>query len=589
MPRNLSNHIKLRFKGFDKRQLSLSIRQQLFIFSVLINFLFIPLGIASPNEGSRYLLTKTIVINNSFSWPANWANNSTGYWFFPDFGINQGYISDLAPGLSFILVPFYILGKILYGILGGPVISSNAYYSQFDSFIIYFLKIMLVFLAGYTTVKLFDLLNLLSPNKIQNIIITIIASFGTLFFLYTPTLLPTLLTGFLYISIIFYLIKFDTDGKKSDLVLAGIFSGFAVVVEYGSLVMIPWFIWYLLSKELIISKKIRYKDLFLYVGTFILGILPFFVYNFYLSGNPLQTGYSFSHWFSQINFYFNIVSGLIVLFFDINKGLFIFNPILLLACFGFLNRSYFKVHAREVILVVMPCIAFIIFYAKNFDPTGGTIVGPRYIIPLIPILAIGLQGWFLFKNKILICLNSFFIFISFLNTILTVLGIGIFPSNNEINPIYSDSIPNILKMKFNPILFKTNLLLCILISIFIIAAIIILNYNQYIIFINYLIKKPFSELQFVSVQDEIHISETTSLLNSQQQKTLLFSTLWLFILFLIGFFVFGIEFLSRGYYPNVQLNGLSDTSLIELLIILSSLLTINEYSSFNLKKFIKGG
>ncbi len=126
MPRNLSNHIKLRFKGFDKRQLSLSIRQQLFIFSVLINFLFIPLGIASPNEGSRYLLTKTIVINNSFSWPANWANNSTGYWFFPDFGINQGYISDLAPGLSFILVPFYILGKILYGILGGPVISSNA-------------------------------------------------------------------------------------------------------------------------------------------------------------------------------------------------------------------------------------------------------------------------------------------------------------------------------------------------------------------------------------------------------------------------------------------------------------------------------
>ena len=575
-------------KIFEKRQISFSVRQQLFFFSSLINFLFIPLGIASPNEGSRYLLAKTIAENNSFSWPFNWVNQTIGFWFVPDFGIYQGFISDKAPGFSFVLVPFYLIGKILYLLLAGPYPIDSRLFNPYDEFIIYFLKLVLIVLAGYTTVRLYDLLNLITSNKKQNLVITILSTFATLFFLYTPSLFPSLLTGFLYLAIIYHLIKYDRECKLSDLIVAGVFSGYAVIVEYGTLVMLPWFLWYLLSKDLFISKKIRWKELLVYLGTSFIGIMPLFLYNMYFSGNPFQTAYFYSYWASQINFFHNLINGLSVLLFDVNKGLFIFNPILFLACLGFLNPRYYRRIIREVLLIVLPVCSFIVFYAKNFDPTGGAAVGPRYIIPIIPLMIIGLQGWFDIRNRFTFFLNSVMSFISFRNTILAVLEIGVNPGSMKENPIYSLAIPKFLNMHFNPILLRTNITLFWSLLIGIIAAIIILNFKQSFILFRYLFKNPNSNSSSINNDSLINESQSDIIITENQRKNIIYSSLWLFITFLIVFLTIGIQFLSRSSYPYQNWNQISDLAVIEICLILGGLATVWEYSSFNLKSFIRG-
>lgn len=578
----------LSLKALNKRQFVLSTRMQLFIFSFLINLLVIPLGIASPNGGGRYLLTKTIVENNSFSWPATWLNSQSGFWFFPDFGINNGFISDKAPGLSFLLVPVFIVVKILYILFHGQAVTNATSYNNFDAFAIYFIRVFLVLVAAATAVRMYDLLNLLSERKNVNIGIVLITSFGTLFFLYTPSLFPSLITGSLYILIVYHLIAFDKNKKYSDLLVAGILSGFAVVVEYGTLLMIPWFAWYIFSYELIFHKKFMYKELVLYGITVLIGILPLFIYNVILSGNPLQTSYYFSHWITQINFYNGIAYGLWILLFNFNKGLFILSPVLILGCLGFANPRYYKKHIREVLLIALPCIVFMIFYAKNFDPSGGTDVGPRYIIPLIPLLAIGLQGWFLIRNRFASIVNSILIFISFRNAILLVLGIGVFPLSSILNPVYGLAIPQFIANSFNPILPKQDELLFVTSLLVISITIIVFNYDRASQIKKWMFSARHSTSQSLETNDATEASTNASLIPSRDIKILAISTLWLFNVFLLFFITIGVQYLSRGSYPNINLGSKSDYALLQIIVILSALWSIKEYTHFNIKQFIKG-
>ena len=566
----------LYLKTFDKRQFLHSTRFQLFLFTFIINFLFISTGLASPNEGSRYLLTKTISENNSFSWPSSWVNNQTGYWFFPDFGINQGFISDKAPGLSFLLVPVYLLGKIFYMLLFHTGNTNLNAYSTFDDVIIYLLKIFLVLMASVLAVKLFDLLELLHENKKQNLLIVSIASLGSLFFLYTPTLFPSVVSTFLYVFIIYHLICFNRYDYKSDLLIAGILTGFSVVVEYGSLVMIIWFLWYLSSKDLIQNKRVPLKKLSFFLGFSFVGVLPLFFYNYVLSGNPFLTSYIFSYWVNKIEFYHELLSGLVILLFDTDRGLFILNPILFLACIGFFVPKYFKNNFQEIILITFPCLSFIIFYAKNFDPTGGMAVGPRYIIALIPLLIIGLQGWFTLSKMYAKIISVFFICISVFNSALLALTVGVFPKQGNSNPVLIEAIPNIFNGYFKPFIASLNIILFLVLVLLTGLLVILLNRAFFIQYIKKIKENPVHEQKDLNYSNNIPVQQP----HSSNEKTLnltIIGTLWLFSIFSFIFLFFGTRLLSREFYLSSKTVDITDIAFVLVFIAISILITVKTY------------
>lgn len=587
VPENRHNSIReflLYLKTFDKRQFFLSTRFQLFLFTFFINFLFISTGLASPNEGSRYLLTKTISENSSFSWPSTWLNNPLGYWFYPDFGINNGFISDKAPGLSFLLVPIYLLAKILYIFLFQSSDTNLAKYTSFDGFIIYVLKIFIVLLASVLAVKLFDLLELLHNNKKQNLLITGITSLGSLFFVYTATLFPALITALLYIYIIYHLIMFDRFGFQSDLLIAGILTGFSVVVEYGSVVMIIWFMWYFSSKDILSNRKLPFKKILMFLIYAFIGVLPLFLYNFFLTGNPLLTSYNFSYWINKIQFYHNIIGGLAILLIDSSRGLFIMNPIIFLACIGFFIPNYFKSNYRENILIFFSSLSFIVFYAKNFDPTGGMAVGPRYIIALIPLLIIGLQGWLTLDKIYFKIISILLIFITVFNSVILSLTVGTFPKYSNTNPVLAEAIPNFFNGSFKPFMANLNSLLFFFVLVLIFIAFVIINRKD----LSELFKNRFGKELFIKKVDEredkmpSENNNSNPITNDIEQH--IKGTLWLFTIFLILFLFVGTIVLSRENYLTLKTsNSYTDIAVVLAFVTCSLLISFKSY--LHIQKF----
>ncbi|MCX7015575.1 MAG: hypothetical protein NTW86_23985, partial [Candidatus Sumerlaeota bacterium] len=69
------------------------------------------------------------------------------------------------------------------------------------------------------------------------------------------------------------------------------------------------------------------------------------------------------------------------------KSLFVFSPILLLSLAGF--PSFARRHRRPALLALAFSAVFLILYSKWFLWTGGTCWGPRFLLPLIPLLWVG--------------------------------------------------------------------------------------------------------------------------------------------------------------------------------------------------------
>ena len=88
--------------------LTRDIRTRLF-FSVLIVYVYFINGFNSVNEGSHFALTLAIVEDRSFRINKYmfWTGGADYSEYPPG---SRNYYSDKAPGLSFLGIPFYLLG-----------------------------------------------------------------------------------------------------------------------------------------------------------------------------------------------------------------------------------------------------------------------------------------------------------------------------------------------------------------------------------------------------------------------------------------------------------------------------------------------
>lgn len=85
------------------------------------------------------------------------------------------------------------------------------------------------------------------------------------------------------------------------------------------------------------------------------------------------------------------VNGVRIVFFSIDKGLFVYSPIFILALFGiYTSRKKIGLELSIMFSIVL-CTIFV--YTSFGDPWGGWAYGPRYLIPIMPVLAILISLW----------------------------------------------------------------------------------------------------------------------------------------------------------------------------------------------------
>jgi hypothetical protein len=352
----------------------------------------------SPERG-RFALTYSLVENHSFSFTPDLARFAS-----PDVGFYHGkYVSLFAPGVSFIIIPGYILGKMVG-------------FSQVGSFaVIALFALMNVFLIRAIVVKL-------GMHQLVGLIAGLTFLFATPAFPYAVTLYQHHISTFLILSAIYLLIRFNSFWS---LVLIWILCGLSVSVDYPNFFMMLPIGIAALGKIFTtknegnrIALKISLPRLFS-IAAIVIPMVFFFWFNFASYGNPLQLAGTVDRALavnangtpqlestavlqrlkvsgqpailpqkSALGSFNNrlIMQGFYIHFLSPDRGMLVYTPIMFFGFAGFIFALKRKMPYTWLLFAI---IGFnILLYSMWDDPYGGWAFGSRYLIPTYAILSI---------------------------------------------------------------------------------------------------------------------------------------------------------------------------------------------------------
>lgn len=351
----------------------------------------------SPERG-RFALALSIIENNSFFYSLPIARFST-----PDLGFKDGnYVSLFAPGVSFLIIPGFLLGKIL----GIGQVGAYAVISLF--------ALVNVFLLRSIAIKL-------GANSIAATLGSLIFIFATPAFAYGVNLYQHNISTFLILFALYLLIS-----KNGFFALSLIWLLFAasIPVDYPNLVLMAPIGIAALGKFVFVTKKEEITKInikFLYVFSFLGVVIPlafFMWFNFYSYGNPFQLsgtvpGVSAIDQYgkpttpqgvdsnnadsllnperqqkSAIKFFQprEMLNGFYIHFLSPDRGVIYYTPVVLFGIAGIFIAIKKKVKMISVLVGIIG--TNILLYSMWLDPWGGWAFGSRYLIPSYAILSI---------------------------------------------------------------------------------------------------------------------------------------------------------------------------------------------------------
>lgn len=353
------------------------------------------------NENSRLDLTKAIVDEGRLTIDSYY--NNTGDRSY----INGHYYSDKAPGTSFLAVIPYAVWKTFWNILPDSITDSLGPDSNFTqpregkevydlvnpgafelyTYIIITLSISCVSGAVICTL-MYKIINEQYDKKIA-LICSVALGFGTIIF-YNSTVFMGHVPATAFLMLAYY------SHIKNKKFLTGLFSAFAVITEYSAGVFIP----ILFFEEAMSFIKKKNKKIILTVIGLVLGLSPLFAYNLIITGSPFRLTRTFvdetiftgmTEYNEQAGFTTNMPRLFVIIRQLIypERGLFIYNPILLLSAIG-LILNYKK--DKRSIMPLIALFALIAVFSMYHAWDGGYSFGSRHHIIIIPFLLLGLPA-----------------------------------------------------------------------------------------------------------------------------------------------------------------------------------------------------
>lgn len=356
----------------------------------------------SPERG-RFALLYSIVEDKSFQFSLPIARFAT-----PDLGIkNEKYVSLFAPGISFLLIPGYLLGHALG-------------YSQVGAF-----SIISLF-AIFNMLLIVSISRKFGAEYFASLLAGFIFLFATPAFSYTTTIYQHHISVFIILLSIRVLASTKLTFWSSSLVWILLFV--SIPVDYPNLILsLPIAISLILSYFRVENIDNRTKVTFDYIKSIsIIGAaIPLIVtgiFNFHSYGNPFQFASTVggvqeigddgkptvpktariedaekylrpeARQRSAVNFFKtrHQLNSTGILLFSRDRGVVVFTPVILLGIIGFLIINKKKVGAVSLSLLLGITVFNLVLYSMRSDAWGGWAFGNRYFIPAYAILAIGL-------------------------------------------------------------------------------------------------------------------------------------------------------------------------------------------------------
>lgn len=325
-----------------------------------------------------------------------------------DYAKYQGhYYSDKAPGTSFLGVPVYLIFKALGGralverfgtrlansafattlnVNGRGLILDSLYYFAALTVITFFISALPAALLG---VVLYRFALVWANSSLIALVVALAYGLATPAFAYANNLYGHQLSAFLLFTA-FYLAYRGTHNPRARWYALGVgfLLGTALITEYPNALIIAAIGVYAIYK---------WRNVKLIALTCAAGLPPVLLmmaYNYAIFSTPLPVGYLYStlytdlHHTGLISLTYPRLETLWQLTFGVERGLFLIAPYLAFACVGFYWFARERAWHAEFFVTLWACVIFFLFNGSSAMWQGGFAVGPRYLLPMLPFLAL---------------------------------------------------------------------------------------------------------------------------------------------------------------------------------------------------------
>jgi hypothetical protein len=211
-------------------------------------------------------------------------------------------------------------------------------------------------------------------------------AFGTLAWPYSGTMFSEPLAT-LFVLVSFYLLVLARPCSL-HFALSGLALGLATATHVTAILFLPFLFLYVRR----LTGRASSSTLWLLGAAAVLTLLGW--YNFARFGSLLESGRALSGE-NPVLFHLpwtaEFWQGLYGSLFGGGKGLLLFSPAVVLAAAGW--RAFFKNNLSLALILASADLCRVLFVASYYDWHGGFCLGPRYLLPVVPLLVLPFGFW----------------------------------------------------------------------------------------------------------------------------------------------------------------------------------------------------
>ena len=293
----------------------------------------------------------------------------------------QGHVyAAKQPGQFFIgSIPYFFLNKLGLTYLKDYLLT-GALVTFFTSSFMVALIIMMVFITILQ----------LTHSSGGAIAVSLFTGFGTILFPYSGVTHHDIYGAFFAFLCFFLLfMRYRTKTRSARFLIPfagfiGSFTLFSSLLPLAVILICGFYVFLFRQK----------RDIFLFALFFLLGLVPLIGFNWIVFNHPMNFPNVVGH-FSDTMPHLSILNILKKFRFYLlspSNSIFFYSPIVLWALIGF--RAFPKKYSIERILIPS-CFVLMLCHLSTMQTVGDSQFGPRYLIPLMPLIMLGAGGFYM--------------------------------------------------------------------------------------------------------------------------------------------------------------------------------------------------